>query len=385
LVTGQDIIFFWVARMIMAGMEYMNEKPFSDVYFTGMVRDKQGRKMSKSLGNSPDLLDLIDRFGADAVRFGIMISSPAGNDLLFDDSSCDQGRNFNNKIWNALKLVRSWESRVQSSESKENFAIDWFENRLNEAKAEIEKSYKEFKLSEALKTIYSLIWDDFCSWYLEWVKPGFEQPIEKQVYEKTAYFFEELMLLLHPFMPFITEEIYHAIKERSESDDLTIKQESKIKDQQSVVLKQAELLKQVITALRDVRVKNQLKPKEEIKLHIQTTEQAAYYSFKSILAKQVNASAINFVSDAVVCSINTVVQKDKFFIETENELDTTAQKDQLLKDLEYQKGFLISVEKKLGNERFVQNAKPEVVEVEKRKKADAEAKIKAIEESLERL
>ncbi|HEX6846775.1 MAG TPA: valine--tRNA ligase, partial [Chitinophagaceae bacterium] len=179
LVTGQDIIFFWVARMIMAGMEYMESKPFDHVYFTGMVRDKQGRKMSKSLGNSPDLLDLIDRFGADAVRFGIMISSPAGNDLLFDDSSCDQGRNFNNKIWNALKLVRGWESRVRSSESKENFAVEWFENRLNQAKADIELLYKDFRLSEALKTIYSLIWDDFCSWYLEWVKPGFEQPIEK--------------------------------------------------------------------------------------------------------------------------------------------------------------------------------------------------------------
>jgi valyl-tRNA synthetase len=390
LVTGQDIIFFWVARMIMAGMEYMNEKPFSDVYFTGMVRDKQGRKMSKSLGNSPDLLDLIDRYGADAVRFGIMISSPAGNDLLFDDSSCDQGRNFNNKIWNALKLVKMWERRQAASHepraaSNENFAIDWFENRLNEAKEEIEKSYKEFKLSEALKTIYSLIWDDFCSWYLEWVKPGFEQPMEKSVYNKTVYFFEDLMQLLHPFMPFVTEEIYHSLKERNDGDDLTIKQESKIGNQKSGILKQADLLKQVITALRDVRVKNQLKQKEEIKLHIQTAEQSAYNSFKSILAKQVNASEINFVSDAVAGSISSVVQKDKFFIETENELDTTAQKEQLKKDLEYQKGFLISVEKKLSNERFVQNAKPEVIEIEKKKKADAEAKIKAIEESLQSL
>jgi valyl-tRNA synthetase len=403
LVTGQDIIFFWVARMIMAGMEYMNEKPFSDVYFTGMVRDKQGRKMSKSLGNSPDLLDLIDRFGADAVRFGIMISSPAGNDLLFDDSSCDQGRNFNNKIWNALKLVKMWEGRksaVGSQQSTENFAIDWFDNRLNEVKTEIEKNYKEFKLSEALKTIYSLIWDDFCSWYLEWVKPGFEQPIEKDVYEKTVYFFEELMQLLHPFMPFVTEEIYHELKERKEGDDLTIKQESKIGKQKSEILKQADLLKQVITALRDVRVKNQLKQKEEIKLHIQTAEQSAYNSFKSILAKHVYASAINFVNDTVAGTIIVVVQKDKFFIETGSiRVDIrgvvhgtssatgilTSQKERLLKDLEYQKGFLLSVEKKLSNEQFVQNAKPEVVEVEKKKKADAEAKIKAIEESLQGL
>ena len=387
LVTGQDIIFFWVARMIMAGMEYMNEKPFSDVYFTGMVRDKQGRKMSKSLGNSPDLLDLIDRYGADAVRFGIMISSPAGNDLLFDDSSCDQGRNFNNKIWNALKLVKMWEARKSESpedrKSESNFAIDWFENRLNEVKTQLEYLYKDFRLSEALKTIYSLIWDDFCSWYLEWVKPGFEQPIEKEVYEKTVYFFEELMQLLHPFMPFVTEEIYHQLSERKEGDDITIKIRSKGEwGYKPYTLGQGKLLKEVTTALRDVRIKNQLKQKEEIKLHIQTSEQSAYNSFKSILAKQVNASEINFVSDAVAGSISSVVQKDKFFIETENELDTSAQKDQLKKDLEYQKGFLLSVEKKLGNERFVQNAKPEVIEIERKKKADAEAKIKAIEESL---
>jgi valyl-tRNA synthetase len=387
LVTGQDIIFFWVARMIMAGMEYMNEKPFSDVYFTGMVRDKQGRKMSKSLGNSPDLLDLIDRYGADAVRFGIMISSPAGNDLLFDDSSCDQGRNFNNKIWNALKLVKMWEGRKSESpedrKTESNFAIDWFENRLNEVKSEIESLYKDFRLSEALKTIYSLIWDDFCSWYLEWVKPGFEQPIKKNVYEKTVGYFEELMQLLHPFMPFVTEEIYHQLKERKEGDDVTIKIRSEREwGHKPYKLLQGKLLKEVITALRDVRIKNQLKPKEDIKLSILTEDQQSYNLFKSILSKQVNASQINFVTDAVAGSINTVVQKDKFFIETENELDTSAQKDQLKKDLEYQKGFLISVEKKLSNERFVQNAKPEVIEIERKKKADAEAKIKAIEESL---
>jgi valyl-tRNA synthetase len=354
-----------------------------------MVRDKQGRKMSKSLGNSPDLLDLIDRFGADAVRFGIMISSPAGNDLLFDDSSCEQGRNFNNKLWNALKLVRMWEGRQSESQkagkSESNFAVDWFENRLSEVKAELEILYKDFRLSEALKTIYSLIWDDFCSWYLEWAKPGFEQPIEKEVYDKTVFFFEELMQLLHPFMPFITEEIYHNLKERNEDDVLAVKQNSGISIQQTEILNHARLLKEVITALRDVRVKNQLKPKEAISLYIQTNEEAAYKSFESILAKQINASEISFVKDAVAGTINTVVQKDKFYIATEKVLDTTAQKEQLIKDLDYQKGFLLSVEKKLSNERFVQNAKPEVVDAEKKKKADAEAKIKAIEESLANL
>jgi valyl-tRNA synthetase len=383
LVTGQDIIFFWVARMIIAGMEFMHEKPFNDVYFTGMVRDKQGRKMSKSLGNSPDLLELIDKYGADAVRFGIMISSPAGNDLLFDEASLEQGRFFNNKIWNALKLVRSWESRVQSSESVvQSFAVDWFENRLNEIKLEIENLYKDFRLSEALKTIYSLIWDDFCSWYLEWVKPGFEQSIEKNVYEKTVYFFEELMLLLHPFMPFVTEEIYHHLKERKEGDDITIKVKPEIGSRKSEILRQGELLKEVITALRDVRAKNQLKNKEAINLNVQTESPSVYKSFEKILSKQINAATISYFFAPDFSTINTVVQKDKLGIKTETQNASTVQKEQLLKDLEYQKGFLLSVDKKLSNDRFVQNAKPEVIEIEKKKKADTEAKIKAIEESL---
>lgn len=387
LVTGQDIIFFWVARMIMAGMEYMNEKPFSDVYFTGMVRDKQGRKMSKQLGNSPDLLDLIDRYGADAVRFGIMISSPAGNDLLFDESSLEHGRNFNNKIWNALKLVKMWEDRVGSQESgvgsyEENFAVLWFENRLNKVKAEVASLYADFRLSEALKKIYSLVWDDFCSWYLEWVKPGFEQPLEKPVFEKTIYFFEELMHLLHPFMPFITEEICQHLRKENENKSLSVTQKTIIGKSDNEMLAHAELLKEVITAIRDTRVKNQLKPKDTITLHIQTATQSVYESFSDILKKQVNTDSLHFVNDPPASSIAIVVHKDKLFITTEKELDSTAQKEQLIKDLEYHKGFLASVEKKLSNERFVQNAKPEVVAIERKKKEDAEAKIKAIEESL---
>ncbi|HTM93294.1 MAG TPA: class I tRNA ligase family protein, partial [Flavisolibacter sp.] len=384
LVTGQDIIFFWVARMIMAGEEYMNQKPFDHVYFTGMVRDKQGRKMSKSLGNSPDLLDLIDRFGADAVRFGIMISSPAGNDLLFDDSSCEQGRNFNNKIWNALKLVKMWEGKLQTPNPKlqtSNFAVDWFENRLNEVKAEVEEMYKQFRLSEALKTIYSLIWDDFCSWYLEWVKPGFEQPIDQSVYERTIAFFTELMQLLHPFMPFVTEEIYHQLKDRAD-DDLCVRQFAPAIKADDSVLQQGELLKQTISAIRDARVKNNIKPKDVVTLYIQGSDENNFTVIQSILSKQVNAPAIHFTKEPKPNTITVVVGSVKFFVETENELDVSSQKEQLVKDLEYQKGFLASVEKKLSNERFVQNAKPEVVELEMRKKADAEQKIKALEESL---
>ncbi len=402
LVTGQDIIFFWVARMIMAGMHYKNEKPFSDVYFTGMVRDKQGRKMSKQLGNSPDLLDLIEKYGADAVRFGIMISSPAGNDLLFDEASLEQGRNFNNKLWNALKLLKMWEGKqsneqgiVNSEQSvpgvfapspsegsgvRPNFAINWFQNRLNEVRSELENMYAQFKLSEALKTVYSLIWDDFCSWYLEWVKPGFEQPIEADVYKKTVEFFEELMQLLHPFMPFISEEIYHLLSQKE--DDLCVKQFGKMEAADKSILAEGELLKNVITALRDARSRNQLKPKETIKLHILSEKKEVYQPIENILAKQVNAESIHYVNDAVADTTVVAIEKDKFYIESEKQIDKTALKETLLKDLEHQKGFLISVQKKLGNERFVANAKPEVIDLERKKQADAEARIQTIEESL---
>jgi len=382
LVTGQDIIFFWVARMVMAGLEYEKQIPFKDVYFTGMVRDKQGRKMSKSLGNSPDLLELIDKYGADAVRFGIMISSPAGNDLLFDESSLEQGSFFNNKIWNALKLVKMWEPRIDNNNSGDNstFAINWFESRLNEVKTEVDALMKQFRLSEALKTIYSLIWDDFCSWYLEWVKPGFEQPINANVYQKTIAFFTDLLQLLHPYMPFVTEEIYHLLEERNE--DLCVKQFAPIGNIDKAILSKGNLLKDSITAVRDARNKAQLKPKETIELSIQSNEQAAYSDITELLSKQVNAKSFAFATDAVAQSINVVVGKDKFYLVTETPLNTGHQKEELEKELEYQKGFLASVEKKLSNERFVQNAKPEVVEFERKKKADAEEKIKVIEESL---
>jgi valyl-tRNA synthetase len=385
LVTGQDIIFFWVARMIMAGYEYKELPPFKDVYFTGMVRDKQGRKMSKQLGNSPDLLEMIEKDGADAVRFGIMISSPAGNDLMWDPAGNEQGKFFINKIWNALKLVKMWEGKVEATKSgTESFAVSWFENRLNEVKDELELQFKEFRLSEALKTIYSLIWDDFCSWYLEWVKPPFingeSAPINKAIYEKTVIFFEELMQLLHPFLPFITEEVYHQLGQQK--NDLTVKQLVLHKTIHQQQLKDGALLKEVITAIRDARNKAQLKPKETIRLHILTTDQKTYQAIEPIISKQVNAETITYTTDAINNSINVVVQKDKFFIETNSVLDAGVQKEELQKDLDYLKGFLISVEKKLSNEKFVQNAKPEVIEIERKKKADAEAKIKVIEESL---
>ena len=396
LVTAPEIIFFWVARMIIAGFEYMHEKPFSEVYFTGVVRDELGRKMSKQLGNSPDLLALIEKYGADAVRFGIMISSPAGNDLLFDvkeESTLKQGSFFINKIWNALKLVNSWskrtpleESRGQSHEIKtQTFAGDWFENRLNESKTEIEKLYEEFKLSEILKTIYSLIWDDFCSWYLEWIKPGFEEPVGPGVYNKTIEFFEELMQLLHPFMPFVTEEVYHKLKPRKEGDYLTVKQQSAIGNLQPETLKLGQLLKDDITSIRDARNRNNISPKEEIKIEIETKYPGLYKQVEQILKKQTNARSIDYVAKSQTGSLTILGYEAKIHITSDKKIDTGIQKQQLQKDLAYLEGFLTSVEKKLGNERFIQNAKAEVVEIERKKKADAEAKIKAIREQLQTL
>jgi len=384
LVTAPEIIFFWVARMIMAGFEYKHEKPFNEVYFTGIVRDKQGRKMSKSLGNSPDLLEMIDKDGADAVRFGIMISSPAGNDLMWDPAGNEQGRFFINKMWNAMKLVKLWEARVDESENpntqKNNFAISWFENRLNETKATLEGQFKDFRLSEALKTIYSLIWDDFCSWYLEWVKPPMNEPIAKNIYRQTIGFFEELVQLLHPFMPFITEEIYHSLQERK--DDLVVKQFSAQKKADEAILQTGEKLKEAITAIRDTRNRNQLKPKDTIKLFIQTDDRNTYQSIEKLLAKQVNAEFVSFTQESITGAITLVVGKDKFYIQSTTTVDTTVQKQQLQKELEYLKGFLASVDKKLSNEKFVQNAKPEVIVIERKKKEDAELKIKVILETL---
>jgi valyl-tRNA synthetase len=387
LVTAPEIIFFWVARMIMAGYTFLNEKPFSEVYFTGIVRDKQGRKMSKSLGNSPDLLELIDRYGADACRFGIMISSPAGNDLLWDESSNEQGRNFNNKIWNALKLVKIWEQRQAPLDTTDNerpahFAVHWFGQRLHQVKNELEIQFREFRLSEALKTLYSLIWDDFCSWYLEWIKPGFEQPIDTAVYQKTVDYFEELMQLLHPFMPFITEEIYHRLKERKEGDDLTIRQLKTSIQPDTNILQQGILLKDIITGLRDTRNKNQLKPKDVIDLFVETENPSAFGPLNEILCRQVNASTLSFTSESISDALTVVIGKEKFYIRSGKEIDTSQQKESLLKELEYYQGFLAAVDKKLSNERFVQNAKPEVVELERRKKEDAEQKMKIIQESL---
>ena len=386
LVTAPEIIFFWVARMIMAGEEYMGKIPFKDVYFTGIVRDKQGRKMSKSLGNSPDLLGLIDQYGADAVRFGIMIASPAGNDLLFDESTLEQGRNFNSKLWNAAKLLKMWEARISEEGKVEQdaaFAMDWFQAKLSTTQIEVDSMLKEFRLSEALKTIYGLIWDDYCSWYLEWIKPGFEQPIHAELYHKSIEFYDALMQLLHPFMPFITEELHHALK--TQTQDLCVKEYETIGKVDEAVLNAGALLKNVISTLRDARNKNQIKPKDAIEVHIQSENNAPYQRIQNILAKQVNAKTIAYSNTPIGSSIVVALEKDKFYLVADQAIDTASLKENLLKDLAHQQGFLESVDKKLSNEKFVQNAKPEILAVEQKKKADALARIQTIEESLAQL
>lgn len=386
LVTAPEIIFFWVARMIMAGYEYMGKLPFKDVYFTGIVRDKQGRKMSKSLGNSPDLLGLIDQYGADAVRFGIMIASPAGNDILFDEAGLEQGRHFNNKLWNAMRLVHGWKERIskEAGNSAETaFARNWFEQKLLHTKAEVAEMMRQFRLSEALKTIYSLIWDDYCSWYLEWVKPGMEQPVAQEVYEQTIEFFEELLHLLHPFMPFITEEIFHLL--RTQSTDLCARPYTVITPANENVLAAGSLLQELISALRDARNKQQIKPKTAIELAIQTEQPEKYREITHLLSRQVNAAIVSFTAEPIPKSIVVALEKDRFYISAGEVGNTLVQKDGLMKDLQHQQQFLEQVRRKLQNEKFVNNAKPEVIALERRKEADAVARITTIESALKEL
>lgn len=381
LVTAPDILFFWVARMIMAGYEYKGQKPFEQVYFTGIIRDKQGRKMSKQLGNSPDLLQLIEDHGADVVRFSVLIASPAGNDILYDEAFLEQGRNFCNKIWNALKLVRIFGNNLGDQESEGTpFALAWMKARINEVRHQLEQLYADFKLSEALKTVYSLIWDDFCSWFLEWAKPAQGQSMERGLYAEAIGVFEELLQLLHPFMPFLTEEIYHQLKEQS--DDLMTKQLSPLVAIDKDLLQEGALLQQIISQVRDARNKNQIKPKEQISLYVETDSPAFYAKTGPLLERQVNADKLEIVTEKASGSLSLVVQTEKLYLISHAAVDKDAQKAKMAQELGYLQGFLNSVAKKLSNEKFVQNAQPAIIENERKKLADTEAKIKALEEAL---
>lgn len=379
LVTAPEIIFFWVARMIMSGYEYRKEKPFEQVYFTGIVRDKQGRKMSKSLGNSPDLLELLEKYGADAVRFGILIASPAGNDLLFDEKLIEQGRNFNNKLWNVVRLIKGWEVKEGAANHQ---AVTWYEAKLNAALEEMERLYADFQLSAALKELYSLIWDDFCSWYLEMIKPEFGAAIDSYTFGKTIDFLEKLMQMLHPVMPFITEEIYHLIRERSEHDFITISKFPVPGEVNQTALAEVEKARNIITAIRDIRNKNQIRPKE--KLHLYATSVPAFGT-SEMMMKLAGIKAIEQSDADPGNTIPFLVATDTFFLESPKIVDVAGEKLRLEKDLEYQRGFLESVAKKLDNERFISKASAAVISNERKKAEDAREKIRLMEERLQLL
>lgn len=384
LVTAPEILFFWVARMVIAGYEYRGEMPFKNVYLTGIVRDKLGRKMSKSLGNSPDPLDLIANFGADAVRAGMLFSSPAGNDLLYDEKLIEQGRNFANKIWNAFRLVRGWTVTDTVAPEENVMASRWFESRLNDSLQTLNDDFSKFRMSGALLTLYKLIWTDFCSWYLEMIKPEFEKPIDKQTYDVTIHYFETLLKALHPVMPFITEELWHELKER-EGSCIIVASWPKPGDADNDILQEANIAFEIIGEVRNARNAKGISPKQSLKLFVKSGDQQLIQSFWPIIKKLSNISEVSSTDVKVDNSTSFLIGTSEFFIPLEGKIDTEKERESLLKDLEYQRGFLASVDRKLSNEKFVNSAPAHVIENERKKKADAESKIKALEESLARI
>ncbi|MFN3487902.1 MAG: valine--tRNA ligase, partial [Emticicia sp.] len=388
LVTAPEILFFWVARMIIAGYEYKGTFPFKNVYLTGIVRDKQGRKMSKSLGNSPDPIDLIEKYGADGVRTGMLFSSPAGNDLPFDEKLCEQGRNFSNKIWNAFRLIQGWETSTEAAPASNKLAVSWFKTKMNKVVAETLDHYNKFRMSDALMSTYNLIWDDFCSLYLEMIKPAYVDgkglPIDQETYDATLEIFDELMRLIHPWMPFISEELWQTIKEREMNESICLAQFPQGGEVNESLLADFELLNEIVSTVRNTRNSKQISPKEALPLAVKTESQARYETLSGLIKKMANISDIQYVSDKAD-GMSFVIKGDELTIDLGKNLDVEEEKAALQKDLDYIIGFKKSTEAKLSNERFVQNAKPEILEKERQKLADAETKIKALEEALVKL
>ena len=386
LVTAPEILFFWVARMIMAGLEYRKEVPFKNVYLTGIVRDAQGRKMSKQLGNSPDPLDLIRDFGADAVRTGMLFSSPAGNDLLYDQKLIDQGRNFNNKLWNAFRLVKGWDADAALPFANAQ-AVRWFEARLAETVAVLDEHFDKFRMSDALLTVYKLVWDDFCAQYLEMVKPAYQQPIDSQTLSATVGFLETLLKLLHPFMPFITEELWHELAERSPQDYVCVAHWPKVPTppDSAGVLAGMDKALAMVAGVRNVRNQKNLSPVKQLELAVKTDDQAAIEAYAPLVRKLANLSSLSFVTEAPAGAVSFVQGGSEFFVPLDAQVDPAAERARLEKELAYTVGFRDSVQKKLGNEKFVANAKPDVLERERQKLADAETKIAALEQALRAL
>ena len=389
LVTAPDIIFFWVARMIMAGEEYMGKFPFKNVYFTGIVRDKLGRKMSKSLGNSPDPIELIEKFGADGVRMGMMLSAPAGNDILFDEALCEQGRNFNNKIWNAFRLVKGWQVADSEQTAANKTAVAWFDAKLKEVNAELDDLFSKYRISEALMAVYKLFWDEFSSWYLEMVKPAYingqPQPIDRETYDATLHFFDVLLKMLHPFMPFITEALWQALCERQQGE--SIMRESLHIDAPTEAEKQLisdiEQVKQVVSGVRMVRSQKNIAPKEALELQINGQwSMVNGQSYYATIQKMANLSAINVVTEKDATASAFMVGTDEFAVPLGNLIDVDAEIAKLETQLQHLEGFLAGILKKLSNERFVQNAPEQVVAMERKKQSDSEEKIASLKESI---
>lgn len=382
LVTAPEIMFFWVARMIIAGYEYRGERPFNNVYYTGIVRDKLGRKMSKSLGNSPDPIELMKEYGADGVRVGMLLTSPAGNDLPFDVKLCEQGRNFANKIWNSVRLIQGWEHTDAPSSEVEKISIAWMRSRLNQVLKEQEQGYADFRISEVLMNVYKLIWNDFCSWYLEMIKPAFGEGISKQTYDSTISIFEDILKILHPFMPFLSEEIWHLIEERgSEKEALVIAAWPKAGDVDEAVIAEFDLFSQLVSAIRNVRKENNLPFKETLELKVKENE-AMSKRFNPVTMKLCNLSEISKVDVKVDKAFGFLIKSIEFYIPMSGEMDIEAEVEKIRQELDYTKGFLNSVSKKLSNERFVSGAPEQVVASERKKMEDAETKIKVLEEKL---
>lgn len=390
LVTAPEILFFWVARMIIAGYEYRGKKPFTNVYLTGIVRDKQGRKMSKSLGNSPDPIELIEKYGADGVRVGMLLCSPAGNDLPFDESMCEQGRNFSNKIWNAFRLIKGWEIDSTTKQPENNAtAVLWFEAKLNEQLVVLADLYSKYRMSEALMTTYKLVWDDFCAWYLEMIKPeyvdGKSLPIDAVTYDATIILFEKILKILHPFMPFITEEIWHLITTRTEKECIVISTWPSITAEKPSIVSEMNDAMEIITTIRNIRKQKNISPKDKLSLFAKTNQDNCVNTYNTIVTKLGNLTTFEYVTKKVDNAFSFVLKHTEYYVPLSENIDVEAEKERLKKDLEYNKGFLKSVQIKLVNEKFIANAKPELLANERKKQADAEAKIKAIEAQLTEL
>ena len=385
LVTGPDIIFFWVARMIMAGYEYRGKMPFKHVYFTGIVRDKLGRKMSKSLGNSPDPLDLIDKFGADGVRMGMMLSAPAGNDILFDESLCEQGRNFNNKIWNAFRLVKGWETADIEQPKSAEIAVKWFDAKLKEVNEEMQKQFKDYRISEALMTVYKLFWDEFSSWYLEMVKPAYGQPIDQKSYDATLRFFDALLKMLHPFMPFITEELWQHIYDRKDGESIMrekLEMPAPTAEEQKLAA-DIEAVKQIIAGVRTVRNQKNIAQKEQLSL--QVVGKNDFEAFNEVTLKMANLDKIEVIAEKSADASSFMVGTDEFAVPLGDLIDVAAEIEKAEAQLKHLEGFLMGVRKKLSNENFVAHAPEKVVALERKKESDSVEKIAALKATIEEL